>query len=395
MGASAPRDRYGEDSLAEFARTLLIHGPLTRQDLANRIGVSLPTLTRLTRPLVADGLVVELTDPQEGAVGRPNKPLDVQADARYFVGMKLTGDAAFAVLTDLRANELAHAEVGLNERSISSVVQVLISLMQRLESSIPEGGRIDAVGVSLGGFVRDDGLITYARYLGWEDVDLRGPLEAALGVPVTLENDVVAVVAAEGWFGFGRGLTDFAVVTIGAGVGFGMVRDDRVVRNADARVGTLGHIPLSDDGPTCSSGHVGCATALLTIPSLCAEASRYFNRLVTFEELLLVDQDDAFVTGMFNMAATALGKLLAMVANISLLDNIVLSGEAVGLFRLRQNMVESEMSRYREAENLPIRVLVDESSFIAWARGAAAIAIQDSYVRLVEAAHRSAMNTSA
>src|SRR5680860_1684148 len=96
--------------MSELAREVLIHGPILRSDLANRLGLSLATLTRLSRPLLDRGLLMEVTEEPDGGMGRPAKPLDVRAEARQFVGIKLTGDAAVAVTTDLKAAEGRRAE---------------------------------------------------------------------------------------------------------------------------------------------------------------------------------------------------------------------------------------------------------------------------------------------
>jgi len=105
----AAERRYRAPS-SELAREVLVHGPILRSVLAKRLGLSLATLTRLARPLLDGGLFVEVTEELDGAMGRPAKPLDVRAEARQFLGVKLTGDTAVAVTTDLRAAEGRRAE---------------------------------------------------------------------------------------------------------------------------------------------------------------------------------------------------------------------------------------------------------------------------------------------
>ncbi len=88
-------------------------------------------------------------------------------------------------------------------------------------------------------------------------------VEAATGIPTIIDNDLVAFTEYEHWFGAGRGLDRFAVVTLGAGVGYGLVIHDEIVRSDEFGIGLIGHWPLDPFGPVCSEGHRGCAKAIL------------------------------------------------------------------------------------------------------------------------------------
>ena len=75
-------------------------GPRPRTELAARLGLSGPSLSRITKPLLAAGILVERDGVQQTGTGRPSIPLDIDPDAHHFVGVKLTGDGLFAVSTD-------------------------------------------------------------------------------------------------------------------------------------------------------------------------------------------------------------------------------------------------------------------------------------------------------
>ena len=89
---------------------ILVHGPQPRASLARRLGVSAATLTRVTRPLVESGVLVEGGAIRTPGRGRSSLPLDVVPDARHFVGVKLTRESIYGVLVDLRAQVL-HTEI--------------------------------------------------------------------------------------------------------------------------------------------------------------------------------------------------------------------------------------------------------------------------------------------
>lgn len=379
MADEATRDESEiSGATLELARTVLIHGPISRTDVMRLLDMSPPTLTRLARELTAGGVFIEDAEPV-GSVGRPPKFLDVRWDSRRYLGVKLTGSSVVAVSTDLRATELDRREYAFSEPSLDAVCDAVV----RARGELAGGGGFDAVGVSLGGAVTDRRFVIRAPFLGWRDVDLGRELERRLDLPTVIENDIVALTEAHHWFGAGRGLTDFAVITIGAGVGHGYVCDDRVVRS-DNGIGLAGHIRLDPLGPLCPEGHRGCATAMLTIPSLCAQASVALGRSVEFGELLaMAAEGNAVALAIIEPAGRALGRLLALAANLGMVSTIVLAGEGLPLYEMTERIVLETMHAERDPEADPIDLRLDTADFVGWARGAAAVAIQSSVHRLI------------
>ncbi|WP_285137765.1 ROK family transcriptional regulator [Microbacterium sp. lyk4-40-TSB-66] len=365
------------ESEAAVARAVVIHGPLSRRALAARLHLSPPSLTRLTRPLVDAGILIERDDETDGSVGRPSRPLDVSPSAGTFVGVKLTSDHLHLVATDIRAEVRDRTDRSLASTEPRAVIDDVARAVTAL-------GRDDlrGVGVSLGGHVWA-GVAVDAPFLGWQEVPLADALAARLGIPITLENDVVALAEAERWFGVGRDLPGFAIVTVGAGVGFGLVIDGRTVRTPDAGVGTVGHLPLRADGPTCPLGHRGCAAALLTTSAISAQVSAALARDVTYDEVMNLARDrDPAATAVMDAAGDALGTLFALAANLSLQSDIVLAGEGVEAFDLVRERVDAALSRGRAGSASAVAIHPDRSGFSAWARGAAAVAIQAAMGRI-------------
>lgn len=367
----------------ELARAVLIHGPISRGDLGRRLGLSPASLTRLSKPFLDRGLFVEGSEDHDGTVGRPARPLDVRVDASRFVGVKLTGDDVFGVLTDLRANQLGSARRVLGDHTVEHVVARIEEVVRELGG--PDG--LSALGVCVGGHVADARVVTQAPFLGWHDVDLATKLERLLGIPVTIENDVVALTSAEQWFGAVRGAPTFAVLTIGAGVGYGLVVNDRVIVTVDSGLGLGGHIPLDPNGPLCPEGHRGCSRAMLTSQSVSAQVSVALGREVDYDEVLrLAAEGNRAAASVVTATGRALGRLIAVIANIGMLDTIVLSGEGIGLWALAAEDVAAAARADRDPAATPLTIVVDEGGVSSWARGAAAVAIQHSLGRLAASA---------
>jgi len=363
------------DSALELARLVLVRGPISRGDLARELKLSVASLTRLSKPLLDSGLLIEGELLADGTVGRPVRLLEVRSGCAHFVGVKVAGDLLQAVVTDVRATILAVDTLPLAETTVEGVVAGILGLTQALGTQA--GVAVTGVGVSLGGQVTSDGVVHRAPFLGWKDVPIGALLAERLGLPVVVDNDVTALAAAEQWFGAGRDTRNFAVITVGAGVGYGLVIQDHVMRTPDTGLGLGGHFPLDPGGPLCMDGHRGCSTAMLSIPSICAQISTALGRVVGYDEALALASDgNRVAVAVVAAAGRALGKLIAAVANLTMVDTVVLGGEGVALFATAEASVRAALTADRDPEAAEVKLVVASAEFTEWARGAAAVAIQ-------------------
>lgn len=364
------------DSEAALAEAVLLHGPITRQSLSSRLGLSAGSLTRLVKPFLNRGLFVELQEASDGLVGRPIKPLDIGRGLPVYAGVKITCDMVHSVATDVRANALDNHDVTLQGHSPSTVVSAVAKAVANLD--VP---RIAALGVSLGGSV-SHGVVRRAPFLEWEEIPLQNMLEEALGMPVALENDLVALAEAERWFGLGKGLPGFVIITIGAGIGYALVANNMVVRSHDAGLGPAAHIQVSPVGPRCHEGHIGCAQAMLTDEYIAKATSTALGRAVDREEALTLAPHEPAARAVIEASGQALGRLIALATNLSLQSEVVLAGEGIALFPLVEESVRHTILEHRDPLASVVTLHVDDSGFDAWARGAAVVAIQSSLRRL-------------
>lgn len=364
------------DSEAALAQAVLVHGPISRSALTSRLGLSPASLTRLAKPFLDRGLLIELDDFADGSVGRPTRPLDIAPDQGLFVGIKLTGDTLHAALTDVRAGLIASRAHRLDATDPASVVARVGDALAEFDAEIR------GIGVSLGGSV-DGGVVEFAPFLNWRSVPLTAMLEESTGLQVTVENDLVALAEAERWFGMGRGLPGFSVITIGEGIGYAVVAHGEVIRTREVGAGLGGHIPLSGNGPLCERGHRGCAQAMLTSGSIVTQVSGALRRPIDYDEFLtLAAAGDPAATAVADAAGEALGRFIALAANLTMQPAVVLAGDGIGLFTVAENPIRESISADRDPLADPIELYIDEPGFTAWARGAAAVAIQTAVARL-------------
>lgn len=356
------------------ALEVLINGPLSRSDIARKLDLSPGSLTRLSTPLIESGLLVEVEEKTDGRAGRPSRPLDIVPESQHFIGMKLTADDVLGVLTDLRAGVIVSHSVKLTSREPDDVIAVLADVVRKLSASAPS---VTAIGVGMGALIADHSVVRTAPFLEWEDVPLGAMLEAATGIPTVIENDVVAFTESEHWFGAGRGLDRFAVLTLGAGIGYGVVIHDDIVVDEDSGIGLVGHWPLDPFGPLCPAGHRGCARSVLTMSAISTAVSAALDRTVGYDEALdLAASGEPAARRVVDDAGRGLGRMIAAVANLTAPELVVLGGEGVRLAEVAAAAIEDGIAADRDSRAKRIPLVATSGDNTEWCRGAAVIAIQ-------------------
>jgi Transcriptional regulator/sugar kinase len=247
-------------------------------------------------------------------------------------------------------------------------------LCERVAKTVPG---VTALGIGLGGRVTGGSTVASAAFLEWEDVPFGRMVEARTGLPTVIENDLVAFTEAEHWFGFGRGLDRFAVVTLGAGVGYGLVIHDELVVDADSGIGLIGHWPLNPFGPLCPAGHRGCARSMLTQAAITSEVGAALGRQVGYDEALdLAIAGEPSARRVVDDAGAGLGRLLAAIGNLTLPMRIVLGGEGVRLVDVARDAIAEGIASDRDPRTHPLDLVTTSGDNTEWCRGAAVIAIQ-------------------
>lgn len=362
------------DAERNALRELLIHGPLPRAEIARRLGVSRASLTRVTRALMDHGLVTEGEVELRGATGRPSELLVVRHAARHFLGVKLTGDALFAVVTDLGARIVASHEEPIPERDPDAVIDQIAAVHAGF------AGRFDSIvagGIALAGdlaVVDGRQVVTDSPFLGWTDVHLAERLTARLDIPTGAENDVRALTATAHWFGAGVGCTSLALITVGTGVGFGFVVDDRVVTGHHGRAGRLDHLRVDSAGPICGQGHRGCVSALL--PNQAIVDALRMPGLDFAGAVTLAREGHVAARRAFADAGQALGVLVGTVANALDPQKIVLAGDGLVVMELAGDEVLATIDEVRSPGIPPLALDVQPFQFDEWARGGAVVGIR-------------------
>lgn len=354
---------------------VLVHGAQSRGQLARRMRLSAATLTRLVKPMLQAGILVEADAVRTPGRGRSSLPLDVVVDGRKFLGVKLTADAIYAVVTDLRARVLDQEVVPLASLDVPDVVAAVTGLVARLGDRAD--GTVEAVGVTVGGHVKDGETVADSPFLHWHEVPFRSLLNSDVSVPIHLANDVVGLTMAQQWFGYGRAHADFALLTVGAGVGYGLVIGHEVV---PTRVSPISHFPIDPYGPLCPWGHRGCMTAYVTSAAVTAAVSSGHGRTIGYDEALaLAEEGDPLAARVVHEAALALGRAAAAITSLTGVERIILSGEGVRVAEVAQDALRTGRLQYAAPYESSLEPIIRPMDFLEWARGAAVVAIRAEF----------------
>lgn len=352
------------------------NGPASRAELARVLGVSPALMTQLVKDLLADGLLVELEQaPSNG--GRPARMLGLAASSSRAIGVKVVAD------------HVAFVEVGIDGRVLRSASEpfdaasstYLTELVERIRHFISGGTGATLLGVGVGvpGSVDLPGSgVVDAPQLGWSGVELGAGLRRALGLPVIVENNVNALAVAERLYGLGRSHDNFLVVTIGTGIGAGIVVEGSVLRAASGGAGEIGHIPITDGGPRCSCGNDGCLEAHIGEAALVARARELGVISGTAGIAALqaaAEAGDERAAQIYSEAGALLGRTLAGIVHTIDPAFVVVLGEGVVAWRHWSYGFEpafrSHLLRHRRSLPVEVETWQDES----WAQGAAALVL--------------------
>lgn len=360
------------------------HGRISRTDLAAELRLSPAAITALTAPFLEEGLVVEAEVGTSPSVGRKPILLGINYDHAHVFGVKVMNHAVVAALTNLNAEVVALHEQALPDTRERTVVESVVAATAALRK-LAEGAAVRplGLGVSVPGVVDHlAGTIRHSQLFGWEQVPLAELLGAELGLPVLVENDVNALAVAERLYGIGQSYSSYLVVTIGRGIGCGIVVDGAVYRGAGGGAGEIGHIPVTSDGPVCGCGGTGCLEAYIGEAGLLRTARE--RGVIGPDDppsalRAAADAGEAGAAQVYAEAGDRLGQALAGVVHTVDPEIVVLLGEGIGAWRHWEVGFEPAFRRHLMPTRRGLRYVVEPWDDDKWALGAAALVLASPF----------------
>lgn len=353
------------------------HGPTSRADLARELRVSPALITQHTRQLISDGLLQELShSPSQG--GRPARLLGLVADAGRAIGVKVVADHVALVEAGIDGTVIRSATEPFDASAGTAITRLATLLSTFIAGNSGEAPLL-GVGVGVPGNVDEQDVGTVdSTQLGWQRVPLGEVLRQELNLPVLVENNVNALAMAEMLHGQARGHEDALVVTIGTGIGAGIIADGQLLRGRAGGAGEIGHLPVAEDGPLCQCGANGCLEALVGQDALVEQARRDEligpNAGITALRVL-ADAEDPRAQQLYSTAGHLLGRALAGIVNVIDPEIVIVLGEGADAWRHWSFGFEPALRAALLPRNRAIPVVVETWQDDRWAQGAASLVL--------------------
>ena len=260
----------------------------------------------------------------------------------YVLGIDIGGTNTVFGIVDARGNVIASSSIKTGKHAdFNDYLDELYSEASHLIEANEATDKIQGIGIGAPNANYYTGEINNAANLPWKDVKLAQLVSEKFGIPVAVTNDANAAALGEMTYGAARGLKDFIMITLGTGVGSGIVINGQVVYGHDGLAGELGHLIIKrNNGRLCGCGRTGCLEAYCSATGVARSAREFLEirtepsilRNLPIEEITSKDVYDAAIQGdqiakdIFNYTGTLLGEAMADMTVFSSPEAFILFG---------------------------------------------------------------------
>jgi predicted NBD/HSP70 family sugar kinase len=358
-------------------------GAISRAELARQSQLSAPTVSTIAEKLLTRGILIEhSTAPSSG--GRPPVLLSIDPKAGYVVGIKLRGDGLTTVVCDLDTQivETQELHLPLVRDPTAAIHAIEVEVRRAIRNAHLPRSKVLGVGIGLSGIIDTDrGACNFSHLLQWRDVEIAEPIRRHLGMPIWVENDVNTLAVAEKWSGDANEARDFVVLTVGRGIGLGIVIDRALYRGANGAAGEFGHMIIEPSGPKCECGRFGCLEAIVGEDALRRKVEESQGRSLSRGELLsLVAAGDVSTLEIVRNAGRKLGLALANMITLLNPEMLIICGEGTDFGPDYLDPVVSSVREQTFADvGRTLEIKIQRWGDEAWAVGAAALVLRESF----------------
>ena len=263
------------------------------------------------------------------------------ADNMLTIGMDLGGTNIKAGLVSVEGKILEEKEVATEVRDgVDHVLNRMAGVIRDLAKTANRA-RVKGAGIGLAGQINIKRGIYHSgpNFPGWSNVPVALELEKRGGVPVVIDNDANLAALGEYAFGAGRGITEMLLLTLGTGVGGGLILNGQLYHGASDLAGEVGHASIDPDGPVCACGRKGCLEAFVGTKGILlrlkqkmdggAESvlrKKVFESIVPKDIAMAAEQGDRIAIEVLHETGDILGFGLANFADILNIERIVIGG---------------------------------------------------------------------
>ncbi|HVN53834.1 MAG TPA: ROK family transcriptional regulator [Anaerolineaceae bacterium] len=316
--------------------------PISRTLIAERLDVSLPTVMRVIDDLIAEGLV-RPHNYKQWSGGRRRSLIEFNCEDQVVIGIDMGGNRMFGGVADLGGKLLDETELSRLGTSGETSYERLGELIQKLLDSPRIAGRkVRGIAVGVPGVtLHKEGMIVWAPSLEWRNYPLKKKLLDQFHYPITVDNDVNLAALGELWFGAGQNARNIVLITIGAGIGAGIIIDGALYRGASEASGEIGYLLPGREFLGKRYDSFGALEDLVSGTGIVQRARETLVPRKSLEELANLEVEDVFTaarngeTWAKSIIDSAVDYLAIAVASLNCYfdpDVIILGGEVARYF---------------------------------------------------------------
>lgn len=390
----ANRDFIREINQFHILNTIRNAGAISRVEISHITGQSRAAVTNITARLIKENLIYEKETEDSSLRGRKRMLLALNPEAAYVVGVKLSAFRISCAVTDMQAD--VKASVNMPVRTSERPVDFMADLIEEGIRHCVNEARLDleqisGIGLGIPGFVdSQSGICYWTPLYRKKDVPIKEMIQKRFQIETHIENDTNTVTLAHQWFGEGKGIDNFLVVTIEDGIGMGIVVNGQLYRGTRGIAAEFGHVVIDQDGRACRCGKKGCLEAYASNFAIVDAAISALEKglwqhdsgsNLRFEEVVAAAQSgNRILQDIFTKSGAYLGEGLSDLIQIFNPVKIIISGDGVNVGDL---MFQSMYQVIRANTNPEIydatEIVIQKWRDTDWARGAASLVLQELY----------------
>lgn len=354
------------------------HKSISRVQLARLTHLSRPAVTELTHGLLENTLIEEIgPDRTLSKVGKRPTLLAFNPDAYHMVAVDLGGDGMSGALLDLRGRIIHQKSISSSSgaKSLDALYELIAGLVK--QSTCPLLG----IAVGTPGIVdTQTGIVHFAANLNWNEVPLVSLLSERFRLPVHIGNDTSLAALGERHFGLGQGIDDLFVITLGTGVGSGIIIDGHIAWGSAHGAGEIGHIPIAGSNDLCACGRRGCLETVVSGWAIARRAQQIArehpesllnqaadgDRITVLAVRRAAEQGDAQAMALIEQVSFTLGLALTTVIHLLNPRRIILGGNLIHMGDLfidhvRRTVQERALSQLADQTDIVLSNLGDKT----------------------------------
>ena len=235
-------------------------GVTNRNEISRALGINVSTSKRIVDDLLSSK-VVRFNGMTESTGGRKATTLSINPDYGYNLAVKIEVDKLAFALLDFSSRIIKSKDIPFEKKASFAEVKPLIkeAIVDFLLFANEKGKKIFGVGFAVSGIVsKNSKILIDSRLLGWSNIDFDKEIGKEIKMPVFVEHDVNCAATAEQWFGEGKGLDSFLLVTLGEGTGSSLIINKKLYKGSRGGAGEIGHSVFQKNGIQCYCGQKGC-----------------------------------------------------------------------------------------------------------------------------------------